>query len=250
MKMPKAENGKMADAIRLKLKPKLPVNSDDAIIKYISAEDDNVVVIVAEREKVERHLAIYENADLCIKSIETWPTALVNCYTNFFGRRKSDINSVAMMLDIEAGRTNVVICRHKNLLFAHSILIGAEQLQCVVESAGGNLDDASNGMITKLVLELDACRRHFGSMYTNAQIEHMVFLSGNVVAKDICATIAQQLEMRAQIGDCLLAVEIDDWSNGGGIDRRSEQFCWATAFGLSLSCESTICEKIDTLIKR
>ena len=99
-------------------------------------------------------------------------------------------------------------------------------------------------VVTRLSLELDACKRHFFSMYRNARIERLVFLSSQAVDKDICMTIAKQLEIPAQMGDCLAAVAITD-PRRLGIDRRtgdSEQASlqkqvinWSTAFGLSLS---------------
>jgi Tfp pilus assembly PilM family ATPase len=126
-----------------------------------------------------------------------------------------------MLLDIETNWTNFVICRHNNLLFAHSIPIGARQLEG---------EDAAS----KLVFEIAGFRHHFSSMFKQAKIERLIFLSGQTVDKDICTTIAKQLEIPAQIGDCLAAVEIDDPYNAG-IDKRGCQFSWAAAFGLSLS---------------
>jgi Tfp pilus assembly PilM family ATPase len=234
MKMPKIKDGpakvkkgiwgpdvRLRDAIFSKIKQKLPFETDDAMIKYIPTEQDNVLVIVAERNKIDRYLAIYEKANLRIKSIAVWPAALTNSYVKFFGRRKADIEAIVMLLDIETNYTNVVICRHKNLLFARSIPIGEKQF-----------DDEK--MITRLALELNACRRNFSSMHRKAQIERLIFLSGQAVNMDICTAIAKQLEIPAQRGDCLKAVDIGE-SCGSGIDRRGCQFSWATAFGLSLS---------------
>ncbi|MHC4459171.1 MAG: pilus assembly protein PilM, partial [Planctomycetota bacterium] len=202
-------DGRLQDAMFSEIRQKLPFEADDAVIKYIPTEEDNVLVIATEREKIDRHLAIYEKAHLQIKSIAVWPAALTNSYIKFFGRREVDIETVVMLLDVEANYTNVVICRHKNLLFARSIPVGAKQL-----------DDEK--MITRLVLELTGCKQHFGSMYRKARIERLIFLSGQAVDKDIYATIAKQLEMPAQMGDCLRAVEIAD-PCGSGIDRRGCQ---------------------------
>ena len=223
MKMPKVKdkNDKLEDVILSKIKQKLPIEPDNIMIKYIPTEEDNVLVIATERGKIDRHLAIYEKADLEIKSICVWPTALVNGYVRFFGRRKTDIKAIVILLDIGTNCTNVVICRHKNLLFAHSIPIGARQLD-------------SEETVARLVLELTACRRYFTSMHKKAQIERLIFLSGQSVDKSIYTTIAKQMEMPAQLGDCLAAVEIAD-PYKAGIDRRGCQFSWATAFGLSLS---------------
>ena len=223
----KTEDGKLQDAVFSKIKQKLPIELDQAMIKYIPTEDDNVMVIATEREKIDRHLAIYEKGQLSVRSIGVWPMALANSYTRFFGRRKSDIEAIVMLLNIEANFTNVVICRHKNSLFARSIAMGAEQLD-------------TEEIIKRLVLELNACRRQFKSMYSKAQIERLIFFSGSryggIGDKDKYRMIATQMEMPAQMGDCLTAVKMEN-PCGVGIDRRQCKFSWATAFGLSLSLD-------------
>jgi Tfp pilus assembly PilM family ATPase len=247
VKMPKTDGGKLDEAVFSKIKQKLPFEAlpQNTMMKCIPTEEDNVLVMATERKIIDRHLAIYEKAGLAIKSIGAWPTALTNCYARFFGRRKPDLEAVVMLTCIEANCTNVVICRHKNLLFARSVSIGVKQL-----------DDEK--VVTRLALELSACRRHFSSMYRKAQIERLIFLSGQAVDRQICATIAKQLEVPAQVADCLAAVEIADSCRLGRnperdkgrsdvpIDRRGcacpetrpqnqEQVNWAIAFGLSLS---------------
>jgi len=226
LKMPKKDSNDLQteEAVLSRIKQRLPFEPEKAMIKCIPAEDDNMVVIITEREKIDRHLAIYEKANLQIQSISAWPTALINTYVRFFGRRETDLDAVVMLLDTEPACSNVVICRHKNLFFARSIPIGTSQL-----AAG------TNEVIMRLVLELSACRRQFSSMYKNAQIERMIFISGQVLDKGICTTIAKQLELPAQIGDCLAAVEIAGHPEIAGVDRRDSQFSWAAAFGLSLS---------------
>jgi Tfp pilus assembly PilM family ATPase len=216
----KEEKETVDNAVIAKIKQKLPFESGNAMIRYIPAEEDNAMVIAAERKIIDRHLAIYERTGLVIKSMGVWPIAMARSYTRFFGRRQADIETVVCLLDIEPNCTNVVICRHENLLLARSIPMGANQL-------GGE------DMIARLVLELNACKRHFASMYRKAQIERLVFLSGRAVDKDVCVTIAKQLEMPAQMGDCLAAVQVDDPSESG-VDRRNCQVHWAVAFGLSL----------------
>ncbi|MDD5063471.1 MAG: type II secretion system protein GspL [Phycisphaerae bacterium] len=227
MKMPKIEKDKLEDALFSKIKQKLPFEADDAMIKYLPAEDDNVMVVAVERKKIDRHLAIYEEANLQIKSIAVWPTALTNNYVRFFGRRKTDVEAIVMLLNIDTSYTNVVICRHKNPLFACSIPVGTKQLRPA--SNGGATDE----MTAKLVLELTGCRRRFGLMYEDAHIERLIFLS-HTIDRDVCTTIAKQMEMPAQMGDCLTAVEEAN-VDGLVIDRRGCEVNWATAFGLSLS---------------
>jgi len=221
MKMPRTKDERVEDAVVSAIKPKLSYDADGAMIKYTQTVDDNILVTAVERKNIDIHLAIYEKAGLRLKSIAIWPSALMSSYVKFFGRRKTDVDSIVMLLDIETNWANFVICRHRDLLFAHSIPIGAGQLE----------DEEA---VSKLVFEVAGFRHHFSSMYKQAKIERLIFLSGQTVDKDISTTIAKQLEIPAQIGDCLAAVEIDDPYNAG-IDRRGCQFSWATAFGLSLS---------------
>lgn len=140
-------------------------------------------------------------------------------YTRFFGRRKSDLQAVVILLEMEQDSTNLVICRHKNILFAHSIPLGMERL---------GAEDA----VKKLVFELNVSRKMFASMYKKSQIERIVFLSSQMADRAILAAIAKQMELPAQMGDCLAAIEN---LYEAGIDRRGSQINWATAFGLSLS---------------
>ena len=218
MKIPKANHGNFEEAILSKIKRRL--GTSETATKHISINEDNYLIIATEREKIDRYLAIYEKTHLQIKSLDVWASALVNSYVRFFGRRKSDINKTVMLLDIETNYTNFVICRHKNLLFARLIPIGAKQL-------------ATEEMIKKLVLEVTTCRHEFVLIQGRAQIERLIFLSGSTVEKELCLTVAKQLEIPAQVADCLAAVAATNFQRLG-IDRRQAKFSWATAFGLSL----------------
>jgi len=115
----------------------------------------------------------------------------------------------------------LVICRHTNLLFARSLPIGAQEL------------DDERG-IDRLVLDVTACRRDFVALCRNNTISRLIFLSGRAVEREIYARIARQLEVQAQIGDCLVAVEMTDPACEE-LDRRDNHVSWATAFGLSLA---------------
>lgn len=236
MKTPKGNENEIQNNIFSKIKQKLPFEPIQAntMLKYIPTQDDNIMVIATERAVVERHLAIYEKAGLSIKALSIWPMALVNCYTKFFGRRQSDLDSTVMLIDIEPDFTNIVICRHQNLLYARSISIGSNQQE-------------NEAAFTRLIMELMTQKRQFTSMYRNMQIERLIFLSSRAEDKDLCATVAKKLEMPAQIGDCLAAAEtIDPYRMsrdkksykelpGNPIDRRNNHVNWAIAFGLGLS---------------
>jgi Tfp pilus assembly PilM family ATPase len=223
MRWPKKFDGKIEDAIFTKIKPKLPFEpiQQNTMIKYIPTEQDNIMVLATERTAIDHHLAIYERAGLSISSIGVWPVALAHCYAQFFGRRKTDLEAVVLLLDVHPDCTNMVISRHKNPLYACSVPLGTSQTK----------DEAGVG---RLVMELTANRRQFASLYKNAQIERLIFLSGLAVEPDIYRLIAKQLEIQAQMGDCMAAVELAN-SNEVHLERRNGKVSWALAFGLSLS---------------
>jgi Tfp pilus assembly PilM family ATPase len=220
---PKKFDGRIEDAIFAKIKQKLPFEplQKNTLIKYIPTEQDNVMVLATERTAIDRHLAIYERAGLTIKSIGVWPVALAHCYAQFFGRRRTDLDAVVMLLDIQPDCTNMVISRHKNPLYASSVPLGTKQLK-------------EEAMVGRLVMELTAGRREFLSLYKTVQIERLIFLSGLAADADIYRTIAKQLEVQAQMGDCMAAVEVAD-PDRFGLDRRNGTVSWALAFGLSLA---------------
>jgi Tfp pilus assembly PilM family ATPase len=212
---------KILQHILSKIKQKLPFEPADAMIRYIPAEQDCLMVLATDRKIIDRHLAIYEKVGLTIRSMCVWPMALTNCYTTFFGRRQTDHEAIVMLLNIEAKYSNLVICRHKNPLWACSIPIGAQQLN-------------DEKVVTRLAFELAACRNQLISMHPGAVIERLIFLTGLTMDASIYSTIAKQMEIQAQMGDCLAAVETKNPFNAG-VDRREPCVNWATAFGLSLS---------------
>ena len=92
--MPRIAEDKIRDAVLGKIAGRLPFESKDALVQFVvtnAAAETDVLVMATERTKVDRHLAIYEKAGLQVQSIGVWPLAMVACYTNFFGRRRSDV---------------------------------------------------------------------------------------------------------------------------------------------------------------
>ncbi|HUV42190.1 MAG TPA: pilus assembly protein PilM [Sedimentisphaerales bacterium] len=214
----------LPESVLAKIKQKMPFEISDAIIKCMPTEQDNGIVVAVEREKINRHLAIFEKAGVHIRSMGIWPVALKKIYTSLFGRRKDDRSVVIQLVDVKADCTNVAICRHENLLFAHSLAIGANQLEL-----------GKDETTTKLAGELSGCCRQLAAMQRDCQVERLIFLSGPTVDRRIYTSVAKQLEIPSQMGDILKALQ---WSlpwDQVGIDRRACKVNWAAACGLSLS---------------
>jgi len=224
IKLPKTNGNDPLEEVLAKIQPRLPFDSNDSIIKHIPADENNILVMASDRKRIERYLAIFEKTNLKLKSICVWPLALTCTYAKFFGRRKTDIDATVMLLATYPNQTNVVICRYKSLLFAYSIAIGLKQLS-----------DENN--ISRLVLDLNSLKRNFNAIYKKAKFDRVIFLSCKEEEKDIYIKIAKELQLSAQMGNCLAANIIENIFESG-IDRRLPQPNWSVAFGLSLSEEA------------
>lgn len=231
IKIPRSALDRVETIIPQKMQKRLPFPIENALFQYITVEpvdknaSDNVDVLTVSvnREMVNRHLAIYEKAGLDVAGIGIWPIAMVKSFNRFFCRRSNEQDVVAILINVGTNHTNVVITRGANLLFARVVSIGYVQLE-------------QGQMVQRLFSEIDACVRYFEESPTTGQIGRIVFLAGTGTSRTLCdrlAGLAQKMQVPAQIGDVISAIEI----NHGPeciIDRRNSKVDWATAFGLSL----------------
>ena len=230
IKIPRSALSRLGEIIPQKIHNHLPFPVENALYQHVVAEfkennstEVDVLAIAADRETVNQHLAIYEKAGLDIVGINIWPVAMIRSFMGFFCRRQNEQQKVAILLAIGTNHTNVVITRGADLLFARVVSIGHLQLE-------------QGQMVQRLFSEVDACVRYFETGAAGEQIERLLFFTGSGVSQALCekvAELAQKMQVPAQIGDVLSAVEINQGPNCL-IDRRNSQIDWATTFGLSL----------------
>ena len=229
IRIPHTAEPRVDTTVFSRVQRKLPFEAEGAMVKNVVVGRNNgdgemdILVMAASRKIIDRHLAIYEKSGLEVHGIGVWPLAMTNSYVTFFGRRSTDRDTVTMLMDIGSNHTNIVICRHQNLLFARVIMIGFKQLE-------------QGEMVQRLMAEIDACCRYFESVSNGTRLQRLIFLSGRNVDKVICdqvAELAQKMQVPAQIGDVLAAVDVRP-GRERDIERRGCQIDWATAFGLGL----------------
>lgn len=215
-----------------KVQSKLPFDHQGALIKCVvtdnvaNMDDLDVVVMVAERENVNRNLAIYEKAGLQMKSISVWPLAITNSYTTFFGRRDADVDVNVLLMEVGANHSNIVISRNNDLLFARAISVGSKKL-----------DENPQQVTENLIAEATSCCRYFETVSGGSHIQRLVFLARQDTDPRLCqgiADFAQRMQVAAQIGDVFAAVE-PGHNKKLEIDERLLHVDWSTAFGLSLA---------------
>lgn len=231
LRLPMSSLSRIDTVLPQKLQKRLPFPVENALFQHVvidpgensSSEAVDVLTISVNREAINRHLAIFEKAALDVSSISIWPTAMINSFKHFFCRRNNEEDTVAILINVGTNHTHVVITRGPNLLFARAVSIGYSHLE-------------QGQMVQRLFSEIDACVRYFEDSSVKCQIGRIVFLAGTGASRNICdrlAGLAQTMQIPAQIGDVISAVEIN---NGPKciIDRRNSKVDWATAFGLSL----------------
>jgi len=229
IKVPRGAMDKLNEAVALRVQKKLPFSPDNAMVCSVPVEvaakgpEVDVIVMAAERQKVDRHLAIYETIGMEISGMSVWPVALINSYQRFFCRRKNEQDRIVILMDIGTRHCNVVIGRGGDLLFARVIPTGYIQL-------------SQGQMVQRLIAEVDACCRYFETIAGKVPIERLLLLAGKNVDKGVCekvADLAQKMQIPAQVGDVLSAIDVSQNSNCI-VDRRNSNVDWTTAFGLSL----------------
>src|SRR5688572_17232610 len=89
--------------------------------------------------------------------------------------------------------------------------------------------------LSKMIGELDLCRRYFEGTFPNKPVERLVFIGGEARQRGLCAHVAQQLGLAAQVGDPMVRMgRVSEIGIESGIDRRQPQPNWAEAIGLSM----------------
>jgi len=97
------------------------------------------------------------------------------------------------------------------------------------------VEEACHEPLTKLIQELDLCRRYHEATFPSIPVERLVFVGGEAKQRRLCQNIARELQLAAQVGDPLVRMgRVSEVGIESGIDRRQPQPGWATAIGLSL----------------
>lgn len=144
LRMGKMSGEELTKAIPFEAAGKLPFDPNRALIRHTIAGDvfqgseakQEVIVMAAPREQVDRHLNVLSKAKLEVVGIHVEPTALIECFSHLF-KRKGDENIVTMFVDIGASATHVVIAQGKSMVFAKHIAIGGDVMNRKVAEALG-----------------------------------------------------------------------------------------------------------------
>lgn len=113
--------------------------------------------------------------------------------------------------------------------------LSAPRLSGEVLQQAQQVEQASREILTKLVRELDLCRRYYEATFPNKPVDRLIFVGGEAKHRTLCQFVAQELGLPAQVGDPMARMGKNSIiSPDSGIDRRQPQPNWSVAIGLSL----------------
>ena len=174
-------------------------------------------------------------------------------------RRTNDAARTIMFVDMGSASTQVVLSHGTRLVFARNLPMGGRQLdQAVADGMDVSLSQAHSirwdllkghnegpaedelhrlldAPLNSMADELTQCLRYYESAFRNQSVERAIFVGGQAYDKRLCQSLAQRLNLPAQVGDPLVRVKLAEGAvMPTSMDSRQPQPNWAVAIGLSL----------------
>jgi type IV pilus assembly protein PilM len=266
VKIPISLTNQMEQAIRGELRDKLPYPVEQAVIRHILAGtvyvngkemQERIVAVISEHD-LRDYMKMARGAGLDLIGANIEACAIVECFSRLF-RRASDDTRTTLFIDIGSASTQVVLTCGQQLVFARNLPVGghtqdqavAEALQIPIEQAhriGAKLlasqehSEAEDELfrlldakIREIAEEITHCLRYCESSFRSHAIDRVIFVGGQAHNRRLCQSIAERLNLPAQVGDPMAGVRLARTAiKPVGLDPRKPQPSWAVAIGLSL----------------
>jgi len=142
LRMAKMDEAALKAALPWECRGKLPYDPSHALLRHIVAGDvfadgeqkNEIIVMAAQREWVNQFLAAAAKARLDVVGMNVEPKALIDCFSRIY-RRKCDVESVNLFVDIGTLATRAVVSRGNDVLFARVVPIGGDHFTRAVGQA-------------------------------------------------------------------------------------------------------------------
>ena len=266
LRIPKLPAKEIPGSLQFELQGKLPFSVEDAVIRYVIAGDvfndgeprQEIIVVAASRDTIDSYIRMINRAGLEVVGMNIEACAVVECFARLF-RRDSDAARTILYVDIGSATTQVALSHGNKLVFARNLMIGGDQLDQAVadglkipieharllrrdpqnahqdSAAVGELYHLMERPLGNLAEELIQCLHYYESVFRNQAVERAIFVGGQAYDKRLCQSLAQRLNLPAQVGDPLMRIKrIEGAGLPIGLDRREPQPDWAVAVGLSI----------------
>ncbi len=136
MRMAKMDEAQTEKALPWEARDKVPFDVSQALLRHVIAGEiyesneckQEVILMAASREAVERHLYLIERTKVEIDYVNVEPCALVSCFAHLIEENK-DKHSAAMFIDLGHVCTKVVVAHGTKIVFCRNVRIAAENIR-------------------------------------------------------------------------------------------------------------------------
>ena len=269
LKIANVAAGEIDQIIQQELQGRLPYPVEDAIVRHVVAGEScgetdgkqEVIAVCTARQVLNDYLSMARRAKLDVIGVNVESCAIVECFSRLF-RRDNDVARTILYMDMGATSTQVVFAHGRKMVFSRNLAVGGDHFDRAVGKAMnlpaeqaheirmgtilGQCEPASGEelyrllgpTIDSLADEVTKCLRYYESVFRNQGVERAIFVGGGAYDKRLCQTLAQRLNLPAQIGDPLVRIQRARGPDGAvGLDQRQPHPDWAVAVGLSLGHE-------------
>lgn len=271
VRLPRMSDNELDKAAKFEAGDRFGVDPDDLEVAWIRAGEvnqtdesrDEIVLIAAPRESIERHLDVLISVGLRPLAVDV-PFVAATRTCTWKLRRKSDRSTVSLIVDVGASSTTVTVARGQDTAFLKPINIGGQRFTSAVSkaltldaqaatdiridrmnaAATGETDridpridravfDAVRPLITDLVHEVALCLRYYCVTFRGARPQSIFVCGGDGAEPYLAKALTDELQIEANIIDPLDAIVADLPANCDPLHALHRPL-WTTGIGLSL----------------
>jgi type IV pilus assembly protein PilM len=248
-----------------------PFDIEDARIEYLPAGEvrqgnqarQEVMVLAAKNADIDTYLQQLDRCGVVVAALDSEITGIFRAFERFV-RRRDDERDVQMVIDIGARRTQVIICKGRDISFYKPVEIGGlHLLDAISRKLGITVDEAralrqrlleseepGDGPITakrdpvrqavldstrsvaeELSQELSMCLRYFTVTFRGHRPIRVRLVGGEATDPQLQSIIQSSLNISVEAGRPLWSVET---ARMRPADRSGAMSQWTLAMGLGL----------------
>ena len=241
LKLPILPKKEFDGVVRFESEKHIPFSLDDAVYDYdVIAEvpetnEQEILLVAAQRSIIESHLAVLKLAKLQALAVDVQPLALSRALQPYLAAGGEEVEGNIAVLDVGAGTSDLAIFHQGVQRFIRIIPIGgnyftraiARRLEISDEAAESLkitrgqvvLDDqpsdspedamlysAISSVMVELTMEIRRSIDYFRLQF-HEDIARLVTTGGGIVLRNMDAYLARDLGLRVEIGDPMISLQ-------------------------------------------
>lgn len=241
VKVPRLDAKATETAVRRAVQSELPYPINEAVVRHIVAGEvysdgetrQEIIVVAIPLSTMDAYLKMTNRAGLEVVGVNVEPLALVQCFTGLFDWGE-DTDKAVLYVDLGSVSTQVVIAHGDKVVFARNLSRGADQvdqeiakgMDVSVEEAHQkrlyvqqeNVEESQREDVYKWIgkwieaisQNIEHCLRYYEATFRKVGVDRIIFTGGQAKDKKLCQTLAQRMNLPAQIGNPLVGLKVGE----------------------------------------